>query len=96
MPEAQFSATGTWGDDVHTSTTAPRRAAMTFTLALATAARCSSASDGRVCAAARDRSLASVVAGSPFSPDYAKMTGQIKVAIDSGQFLKAEPGAARS
>ena len=33
--------------------------------------------------------------GSPFSPDYAKMTGQIKVAIDSGQFLKAEPGAAR-
>jgi len=33
--------------------------------------------------------------GSPFSPDYAKMTGQVKVAIDSGQFLKAGPGAAR-
>ena len=36
-----------------------------------------------------------LVARSPFSPDYAKMTGQIKVAIDSGQFLKAGPGAAR-
>jgi uncharacterized protein YhdP len=33
--------------------------------------------------------------GSPFSPDYAKMTGQVKVAIESGQFLKAGPGAAR-
>jgi uncharacterized protein YhdP len=33
--------------------------------------------------------------GSPFSPDYPKMTGQVKVAIDSGQFLKAGPGAAR-
>ena len=33
--------------------------------------------------------------GSPLSPDYAKMTGQVKVAIDSGQFLKAGPGAAR-
>jgi uncharacterized protein YhdP len=33
--------------------------------------------------------------GSPLSPDYAKMTGNIAVAIDSGQFLKAGPGAAR-
>ena len=29
--------------------------------------------------------------GSPLSPDTAKMNGQIKVAIDAGQFLKAEP-----
>ena len=34
-------------------------------------------------------------AGSPLSPDLARMTGQVKVAIDSGQFLKASPGAAR-
>ena len=33
--------------------------------------------------------------GSPHSPDLARMTGQVKVAIDSGQFLKASPGAAR-
>jgi uncharacterized protein YhdP len=33
--------------------------------------------------------------GSPFTLDYASLTGQIGVAVDAGQFLKAEPGAAR-
>jgi len=33
--------------------------------------------------------------GSPFELDYPSMSGQINVAIDSGQFLKVEPGAAR-
>ena len=33
--------------------------------------------------------------GSPLSPDTAKMSGQIKVAIDAGQVLNASPGAAR-
>jgi len=97
MPEAQFSATGTWGDDVHTSTTAPRRAAMTFTLALVdSGALLERLGMGRVVRGGKG-SLTGELSwpGSPFSPDYAKMTGQIKVAIDSGQFLKAEPGAAR-
>jgi len=42
-------------------------------------------------------SLAGTVSwpGSPLSLDTARMTGQIEVAIDSGQFLKAGPGAAR-
>lgn len=34
-------------------------------------------------------------AGSPFTLDYQIMSGQMKVAINSGQFLKADPGAAR-
>ncbi|MDB6000976.1 MAG: hypothetical protein JWP52_2675, partial [Rhizobacter sp.] len=34
-------------------------------------------------------------AGSPTSLDYATMTGQVNVAIESGQFLKVNPGAAR-
>jgi uncharacterized protein YhdP len=33
--------------------------------------------------------------GSPLSLDYASLSGAVKVAIDAGQFLKAEPGAAR-
>jgi uncharacterized protein YhdP len=33
--------------------------------------------------------------GSPLSLDYPSLNGQINVAIDSGQFLKVQPGAAR-
>jgi uncharacterized protein (TIGR02099 family) len=97
MPEAQFSATGTWGDDARTSTTPTRRAAMTFTLTLVdSGALLERLGMGQVVRGGKG-SLTGDASwpGSPFSPDYAKMTGQIKVAIDSGQFLKAGPGAAR-
>ncbi|MGE5115250.1 MAG: YhdP family protein, partial [Betaproteobacteria bacterium] len=33
--------------------------------------------------------------GSPLTPDFASMSGQIDIALAAGQFLKAEPGAAR-
>lgn len=33
--------------------------------------------------------------GSPFSPDYASMTGGFNVNMESGQFLKADPGIAK-
>ena len=33
--------------------------------------------------------------GTPFSPDYATMAGQIHLDVASGQFLKAEPGLAK-
>lgn len=33
--------------------------------------------------------------GSPLSPDYASMSGKFNVALDAGQFLKAEPGMGR-
>lgn len=33
--------------------------------------------------------------GAPFSPDYRSMTGQINLNIESGQFLKADPGLAK-
>ncbi len=94
MPEAQFAATGTWGG---AAAAGPRRAAMSFTLALAdSGALLERLGMGRVVKGGKG-SLAGDVSwpGSPLSPDYAKMTGQVKVAIDSGQFLKAGPGAAR-
>ena len=98
MPEAQLSATGTWGDAARPGAgAAAARGDRPSSSRSPTAAPCSSGSAwARSCAAARDRSPADVSwPGSPFSPDYAKMTGQVKVAIDSGQFLKAGPGAAR-
>lgn len=33
--------------------------------------------------------------GSPMSPDYPSMTGKMNLALDAGQFLKAEPGVGR-
>lgn len=33
--------------------------------------------------------------GAPFSPDYRTMAGQINLNIESGQFLKADPGLAK-
>jgi len=98
MPEAQLSATGTWGNAAGAASAASmRRAAMTFTLALAdSGAFLERLGMGRVVRGGKG-SLTGDVSwpGSPFSPDYARMTGEVKVAIDSGQFLKAGPGAAR-
>ena len=97
MPEAQLSASGTWGDAGASAANPARRAAMNFNLALGdSGALLERLGMGRVVRGGKG-SLAGEVSwpGSPFSPDYAKMTGQVKVAIDSGQFLKAGPGAAR-
>ncbi|MEP6738910.1 MAG: AsmA-like C-terminal region-containing protein, partial [Caldimonas sp.] len=109
MPEAQLSASGTWGAPGVGPTTAtgasapvaaanpPRRAAMNFTLALAdSGALLERLGMGRVVRGGKG-SLTGDVSwlGSPLSPDFARMTGQVKVAIDSGQFLKASAGAAR-
>jgi uncharacterized protein (TIGR02099 family) len=33
--------------------------------------------------------------GSPLSPDYSSMSGELSVALDRGQFLQAEPGVGR-
>ena len=97
MPEAQFAATGTWGGASAAGAAGTRRAAISFTLALAdSGALLERLGMGRVVKGGKG-SLTGDVAwpGSPLSPNYAKMTGQVKVAIDSGQFLKAGPGAAR-
>ena len=97
MPEAQFAATGTWGGAAPGAAAGAHRAAINFTLALGdSGALLERLGMGRVVKGGKG-SLTGDVAwpGSPFSPDYAKMTGQVKVAIDSGQFLKAGPGAAR-
>ncbi|MEO8312001.1 MAG: YhdP family protein [Caldimonas sp.] len=96
MPEAQLAATGTWGDGPAGAGPA-RRAAINFTLTLGdSGALLERLGMGKVVRGGKGSLVGDVAwPGSPFSPDYAKMTGQVKVAIDSGQFLKAGPGAAR-
>ncbi|MEO8921570.1 MAG: AsmA-like C-terminal region-containing protein, partial [Caldimonas sp.] len=102
MPEAQLAASGTWGGaggraGPAAATAGPRRASMNFTLTLVdSGALLERLGMGKVIRGGKG-SLAGNVSwpGSPLSPDTARMTGQFKVAIDSGQFLKAGPGAAR-
>ncbi|HEY2189243.1 MAG TPA: YhdP family protein, partial [Caldimonas sp.] len=97
MPEAQLSATGTWGDSPGLPAATARRASMNFTLTLGdSGALLERLGMGQLVRGGKGSMTGEVSwPGSPFSPNYAKMTGQVKVAIDSGQFLKAGPGAAR-
>ncbi|MEO6363606.1 MAG: YhdP family protein [Caldimonas sp.] len=98
MPEAKFSASGTWGAaDNPASAAAPRQASIRFQLDLAdSGALLERLGMGRVIRSGKGSLDGSVSwPGSPLSPDFARMTGQVKVAIESGQFLKASPGAAR-
>ncbi len=94
-PEAQLSATGQWVADG--SLTAPRRTSMDFQLALQdSGALLSRLGTPNAIRGGRGQ-LAGQVSwrGSPLSLDVASLVGQIRVAIDSGQFLHADPGAAR-
>ena len=105
MPEAKFTASGTWGVGAvagGASAGAPgaaptSRAAISFNLALTdSGALLQRLGMGRVVRGGKG-SLTGEVSwpGSPLSPDVSRMTGRVKVAIESGQFLKASPGAAR-
>ncbi|MDQ6629855.1 MAG: TIGR02099 family protein [Pseudomonadota bacterium] len=96
MPEAELKATGTWGATAG-SASAPRRAAMDFNLALNdSGALLERLGMGKVVKGGKGWVAGNVAwPGSPLSPDTARMSGQIQVEIESGQFLKAGPGAAR-
>ena len=98
-PEAQFTATGNWGVGAGVGAVggAPRRAVLDFKLALAdSGALLDRLGTPQVVRGGKGQ-LAGQIGwvGSPFALDYPSLSGQIHVAIDAGQFLKAEPGAAR-
>ncbi|WP_176065658.1 YhdP family protein [Piscinibacter koreensis] len=94
MPEAQFVASGTWAAG---EAGAPRRVALGFKLAIGDSGALLARFGMPGAIRGGKGQLAGDVAwaGSPLSPDLKGMQGQINVAIDSGQFLKASPGAAR-
>ena len=100
MPEAQFNASGRWaaGGATHPEgTPVPRRADISFKLALNdSGALLDRLGLAKAIRGGKGRLSGDVSwPGSPLSPDFARMVGQIHIAIESGQFLKADPGAAR-
>ena len=99
-PEARFTATGQWSADAAApagGVPAARRSVIDFKLQLSD----SGALLDRLGMAKAIRGGKGQIAGqvgwlgSPFAFDVASLSGQINVAIEAGQFLKVDPGAAR-
>lgn len=94
VPEAKFVANGQWAP-------APaggrRRAVLNFKLDVADSGALLERLGTQKAVKGGKGSLAGQVSwlGSPLSLDYPTLTGQVNVAIDAGQFLKVQPGAAR-
>ena len=94
QPDATLSATGTWSAEAGQ---ARRRALMDFKLTLADGGNLlERLGMGRVVRGGKGEMSGQVGwLGSPLSPDYPSMSGQFVVALDAGQFLKADPGVGR-
>ncbi len=94
-PDARLTASGSWGSGNNPG--APRRSEINFKLDLADSGNLLERLQiGRAIRDGKGQ-LAGRISwqGSPISIDYNSLDGQFKVAIESGQFLNAEPGAAR-
>lgn len=104
MPEAQLSGSGSWSEVGGTFVTLPgagatvrRRAVMNFKLEVANAGGLLERLGMGQAIRGGKGQLSGQVSwlGSPFALDYPSLGGNVNVAVDAGQFLKAEPGAAR-
>jgi uncharacterized protein (TIGR02099 family) len=93
-PEAKFVANGQW---IPATNASRRRAILNFKLDLADSGAFLDRLGTPKAVRGGKGSLAGQVSwlGSPLSLDYPSMSGQVNVAIDAGQFLKVQPGAAR-
>ncbi len=100
LPEARLSASGNWaplaaqGD---AGTSAQRRTALQFRLDVQDSGALLErfGREGLV-RGGRGRLEGSIGwLGTPFAPDYPSLAGQLKLDVERGQFLKAEPGAGR-
>jgi uncharacterized protein (TIGR02099 family) len=105
-PEAVFSASGNWAavgaQAAGTSRSArtpaaPRRTAMTFRLDIQDAGALLDRLGMKDVVRRGKGQLAGTVVwkGSPLSPDYPSMSGQLHIDVESGQFLKSDPGLAK-
>ncbi|HEY9065000.1 MAG TPA: YhdP family protein [Burkholderiaceae bacterium] len=94
-PEAQLAATGNWA--AIGGRGSARRAVMDFKLQLADSGALLDRLGTSKAIRGGKGQLSGQISwtGSPFAIDYPSLAGQVNVAIDAGQFLKAEPGAAR-
>jgi uncharacterized protein (TIGR02099 family) len=101
-PEASFTAQGAWAAAPAGSSSArgrgePRRTTMDFKLDIADAGGLLGRFGMKdVVRAGRGRLEGQVHwSGSPFALDYPSLGGQLKIDVEAGQFLKAEPGIAK-
>ena len=94
LPEASFQAKGQWGG---ASRLLAKRTQLDFTLQLQNSGELLERLGYKGAIRNGKGRMAGQVGwtGSPFSPDYASMSGQFNVNLDKEQFLKAEPGVAR-
>ena len=102
LPEATFTARGNWADvsaQARTPRNAPerRRTAMTFQLDIRDSGELLSRLGMKdVVRRGKGKMIGQVGwLGSPLALDYPSMSGQFNVNIESGQFLKADPGLAK-
>ena len=102
LPEATLTATGNW---VAVAATGPsarlpaerRRAVMDFKLSIADSGELLKRFGMSGVLRRGKGKLEGQVAwmGSPLSPDYPSLSGQFNVNVESGQFMKADPGIAK-
>ncbi len=100
MPEATFSAQGSWAavpGAAPRGRAAPRRTSMNFKLDIADAGALLNRFGMKDVLRRGKGKLGGDVEwhGSPFSLDYPSLNGQLQVDVESGQFLKADPGLAK-
>ncbi|QNK74562.1 TIGR02099 family protein [Variovorax sp. PAMC28562] len=100
MPEATFTAQGSWAavpGAAPRSRAAPRRTSMNFKLDIADAGALLNRFGMKDVLRRGKGKLGGDVdwQGSPFSLDYPSLNGQLQVDVESGQFLKADPGLAK-
>ena len=95
MPEAQLNAVGQWLPD--TAAGPRRRASIDFTLEVADAgALLARLGQSGVLRGAKGRLAGKLNwLGSPLEIDYPSLGGEVNVAFEGGQFLKADPGIAK-
>ncbi len=105
-PEAQLVATGHWSAAPGSSSpslaaagtpTPPRRMVLDFRLQIADSGALLDRLGTRNVIRGGKGELSGEVAwlGSPLALDYPSLSGQLRLQVDQGQFLKADPGAAR-
>jgi uncharacterized protein (TIGR02099 family) len=99
-PEANLSATGSWGGSAPGASAAGssrKRVVMTFKLDLADSGGfLERFGTAKAIKGGKGRITGQVAwPGSPLSPDFKHMNGQLNLAVESGQFLKVEPGVTR-
>lgn len=90
-PEAKLVGSGTWTGG------GQRRMALDFRVDLAdSGALVERLGMGRTLRGGKGKLQGQLAwTGSPLAPEWSRMTGSMQLALDTGQFLKAEPGAAR-